>query len=282
MGVVRIAAATEEAPLPRQHDDEDSDVVDEKERLSGSSQSLSPMVATIIPTKIRNKSAVIGATFVLASTGVFLLDPGLRSFLNSNEGALSALLTFMLVVLYVGQYRLLNRQVRLENRPHLVVEEYDEEGNEIRALLSNLGNGVATEIELETRIDFDGGGIYSPSRGRWTMRKIGEEGDKKRRVGNSLKSGRNYERFIGKAMTGLLVDGEYQGYGLRAATSQLAMEGVETVTVEFFVVNSDLLGNEYQAPIYGGPYEVDLEPEGLGVKEVKLKGHPATSGWEDF
>lgn len=103
----------------------------------------------------------------------------------------------MLVVLYVGQYRLQGRQVRLENRPHLIVEEYDEEGNTIDANLSNLGNGVATDIELETSIDFS-------------------------------------------------------------------------------VVNSDLLGNEYEQTVYGTPYEVELGGPGVDVEEVIVSGSPAS------
>lgn len=218
--------------------------------------------------------ALVGAALVLAV-------PSSRAFLNTNEGAASAALTLMLVVLYVGQYRLQGRQVRLENRPHLVVEEYDEEGNTIEANLSNLGNGVATDIELVTSIDFVGGGPFAPGSTRRRMRKVGEEGDEKHRVGNALEAGRSHERFVGDAVTGLVVDGEEMGYGLRAATGRLAQEGVETVTVDFSIVNTDLLGNEYEQTIYGAPYEVELGERGMGVEDVIVQGSPAGRDWDD-
>lgn len=134
-----------------------------------------------------------GLLVVLVGGGLMLSLPFTRSFLNSNQGAVSAALTFMLVVLYFGLYRLQGRQVRLENRPHLVVEEYDEKGNTIEVNLSNLGNGVATDIELKTAIDFEGGGPFAAGSARRRMRKVGEEIDEKHRVGNALQAGMTHE-----------------------------------------------------------------------------------------
>lgn len=223
-----------------------------------------------------------GLLVVVVGGGLMLSFPFTRAFLNSNQGAASAALTFMLVVLYFGQYRLQGRQVRLENRPHLVVEEYDEKGNTIEANLSNLGNGVATDIELETSINFEGGGSFAAGSARKWMRKVGEEGDEKHRVGNALQAGRAHERFVGDAVTGLVVDGEEQGWGLRAATNRLAQEDVETVTVDFSIVNSDLLENEYEQTVYGTPYEVELNGTGVDVEEVIKTGSQAGSDWGDI
>lgn len=232
---------------------------------------------------VRRKRLLIGSAIVLVLGSFVMARPDLRSALNTNEGAVSGLLTLMLVLVYVGQYHLLDRQLSLENRPHLVLEERDEEGNEIHAWLSNLGNGVATDIELETKIDFEGDGTYSPSSGRMWMRRVGDEGDKKKRIGNSLEAGRNYEKFIGRAITGLLVDGEYQKMGLRAATGDLAMDDVdvETATVEFSIVNSDLLGNEYSEPVHGVPYKIDLDRGDCSAEEVIIHGRSVAPGWDD-
>lgn len=225
--------------------------------------------------RLADRKTVVGGIIIALSLAVLAGSPGFRSFLNANQGAVSAVLTLMLVVLYVGQYHLLDRQVRLENRPHLVVEEYDEKGNKIYAQLSNLGNGVSTDIELETTIGFEGGGSIEPASGRRPMRKVGEEGDEKSRVGNSLEAGRGHEMFVGDAVVGLIEDGKYQGWGLRAAIGRLAREDIETVTVDFAIVSSDLLDNEYSTTIYGAPFKVDIDGGGIGVEEVKIHGrHP--------
>lgn len=222
-----------------------------------------------------------GLLVVVVGAALMLSLSSTRSFLNSNQGAASAALTFMLVVLYFGQYQLQGRQVSLENRPHLVVEEYDENGNTIEANLSNLGNGVATEIELKTTIDFDGGGPFAAGAARSRMSKVGDGGDERRRVGNALQVGKTHERFVGDAVTGLVVDSEEDAWGLRAATGRLAKEDVETVTLDFSIVNSDLLGNEYEQTVYGSPYKVELEGTGVDVEEVILSGRPVGFDWED-
>lgn len=83
-------------------------------------------------------------------------------------------------------------------------------------------------------------------------------------------------------MTGLVIAGEEQGWGLRAATGRLAQEGVETVTVDFSILNTDLLENEYEQTVYGTPYEVELNGTGVDVEEVIKTGSPAGSDWEDI
>lgn len=86
---------------------------------------------------------------------------------------------------------------------------------------------------------------------------------------------------MGQAVTSLLIDGERQGYGLQAATGDLTSEGVESVTVDFSIVCSDLLGNEYRTSIYGAPYKVELDAIGIGAEEVIQRGRWDMPFWED-
>jgi hypothetical protein len=45
---------------------------------------------------------------------------------------------------------------RLEHQPHLEVESYEFDGNRIIVTLSNYGNGVAADLEMETHLEVSG------------------------------------------------------------------------------------------------------------------------------
>lgn len=232
-----------------------------------------------VVTWLKDKKMILGGIAILVIVGLIAGIPQLRSLLNANQGATTALLTFMLIVLYFGQYRLLDQQIQLENRPHLDVEKSDEDGDEMELYLSNLGHGPASDIELETSIDFEDGGLHSPGSGRSWMRRVGDEGDKKRRVGNSLKAGRSTERFVGPAVTQLKVDGELQGFSLKAAFDQLRKEGVDEVIIDFDIVCTDLLGNEYRETVYGVPYRIEIPDRRLSLEEAMAIKKPVRP-WE--
>lgn len=210
---------------------------------------------------------VFGAiAFILV--GSLLLYPDSRAVLNANQGALSGTLSFLLVLLYFGQYRLQDRQLSLENRPHIELQRYEPEQKEFELWLSNPGNGVAKDIEVVTEINFPETKDIRPATNSYRVRRVDEDGDKKRRVGNSLKAGEHNVRFIGEPHIGLQLSERYQGYGLRAGTGFLAREGIEEINVEFLVKGSDLLGNEYRESIFGVPYTVELDKEGLDLEGI--------------
>jgi hypothetical protein len=208
---------------------------------------------------------------------ILLSNPVTRDLLNSNEGAVAAVLSALLVILYFGQAFLFHRQTILQNRPHVEIEKMEIKGSELEVWLSNLGNGVATDVEIESTIQFSDGKKYEPSEKSWRLRKVGETGSKKKRVGNSLKEGAKEVKFVGKPVVGLMYEGENRGYGLEAATRQLADDGVKEVELEFFVSCSDLLDNQFSESILGTAIEVDLNGSGMNLEEIRSKGRPS---WE--
>lgn len=230
----------------------------------------------------------IGLTILVFAVVSVLVFPEFREFLNRNTGAFSALLTLFLVLLYFGQYRLQNRQLRLANRPAVDIQTYEEDGSYLEVWLSNLGNGVATDLRIETRVDFEENDDVGPAVGFERLRKVGEDGDRKRSVGNSLRAGEHRVKFVGepKMCLKLRESGRTQNYGLSAGIGRLARADVEKVRFRFYIVNSDLLENEYRESVYGAiPWTIELE-QGMhmGIEELKLQAslEVREDSWEDF
>ncbi len=216
-----------------------------------------------------NWTWVGGLVAVLAIIGVFVLEPSVRASVNENQGAISAILTVMLVVLYFGQYRLQSQQFRVQNASHVEIQEYATDGQKLEVWLSNLGNGVATDIELETHIYFDATDNFAPGSASTRLRRVDEDGDYKRRVGNSLEAGEHNVRFVGEPITEITPDGPSGGHGLVSATNRLACEDVDEVSFTFFVKSQDLLGSEDREGVFMTPYTVELEGGGMNIEEIK-------------
>jgi hypothetical protein len=105
---------------------------------------------------------------------------------------------------------------------------------------------------------------------------VGEEGDYKRRVGNSLKAGEHNVRFIGEPVTEITPDGQNDGWGVVAATDRLESEGIEEVSLNFFVTSQDLLGHEDRENIFGWKKTIKLEPGGLNIHDARTAPVRAT------
>jgi hypothetical protein len=149
-----------------------------------------------IPIRYRNLTWLSGLLLVVALLGISWFYSPFRSALNNNQGVISAGLTLMLVILYLGQYHLQSRQLEFQNKPLVEIQQYDTDGKEIEIWLSNLGNGVATDIELKSCLDFEATDEFEGVCGYRRLRRVGENGDPKRRVGNSLKPGEHNVRFV--------------------------------------------------------------------------------------
>lgn len=115
-----------------------------------------------IHSTIRKHSTLIG--ILTASISILLVfHPEVQEFLNQNEGAMSAVLSLLLVILYFAQYRLQNKQQRtmeISNEPFIQIEGYRGgfEGLETENLevdLSNIGTGVAHNLRLKVITDFN-------------------------------------------------------------------------------------------------------------------------------
>jgi hypothetical protein len=172
----------------------------------------------------------------------------------------------MLVVLYFGQFHLQSRQLRFQNKPHIEIQKYNTEGKKLEVWLSNLGNGVATDIELETCIDFESTGDLESGCAITRLRRVGKEGDPKRRVGNSLQAGEHNVRFVGEPVTEIAPDSPA---GLVAATDRLAAEGINSATLSFYVTSKDLLGHQDREKVFGWDRTVELEQGGMNIEEIR-------------
>jgi hypothetical protein len=193
--------------------------------------------------------------------------------MNTHEGAITGALTLLLVLLYFGQYRTLERQTELNNRPYIDIEKREVDGNELYLWLSNLGNGSAIDIELKTDVSFVPTENAEPAPSDTSrLRKVGDEGDPKKRIGKALKSGESRVKFVGKPVVSMKMrDLETERAGMVSATGRLAYEGVDEIEIECFVHYSDLLGNEYSESVFG-PYSVEINEEGLTTEDIKSNG----------
>ena len=105
---------------------------------------------------------------------------------------------------------------------------------------------------------------------------MGEEGDPKRRVGNSLQAGEHNIRFVGEPVTKITPDGSG---GLVGATDRLASEGVDSVTLGFFVTSKDLIGHQERERVFGWERTVELQPGGMNIEEIRdAPGHIEIDG----
>lgn len=205
------------------------------------------------------------AVIAVIIIAILVLRPALRQVLNSNVGVVSTILSALLVILYFGQHRLLRRQLELEHKPHVEIQRYETDGRKLVVWLSNLGNGVATNIEIEACIDFHETDNFSPGCASDRFRRVGEEGDYKKRVGNSLRAGEHDIRFVAEPAVDITPDEPNHGWGLRAATERLVPDGVEEVTLEFWVTSEDLLGRKDRETVFGRPSRVEIDGRGIDM-----------------
>ena len=175
----------------------------------------------------------------------------------------------MLVVLYFGQFQLQSRQLRFQNKPHIEIQRYETDGKQLEVWLSNLGNGVATDIEIETCIDFEPTDNFEPGCASGRLRRVGEEGDAKKRVGNSLEAGEHNVRFVGQPVTEITPDDPSDRWGLVAATDRLVSAEIDEATLNFSITSKDLFGREDRERVFYWDKTVKLE-RGMDIEEIKM------------
>lgn len=218
---------------------------------------------------------LVGLVVIGAMVLLLVLRPDVRTTLNTNQGAISAVLTAMLVLLYFGQYRLQNTQLRLEHAAPVQIQKYDTEGRYLEVWLSNPGNGPATNIGVKGCIEFTGADEFESGCATTRLRRVDEDGDYRKRVGNSLQAGEHLVRFRGDPKVGITVNEDSDGWGLLAATDRLASTDIEEITLDFRVTSEDLLGNQYEETVFGWPYTVSLDEGGVDIHQATTRGQPA-------
>jgi hypothetical protein len=216
---------------------------------------------------------------ILIVVGVLWLVPRARSIVNSNSAIASVTLSALLVLLYLGQYRLQSRQLRFQNKPHVDVQRRSADGSTLEVWLSNFGNGVATDIELKSCVEYESDDETVSDCQTRQLKRVGEDGNPKDRIGNSLKAGEDDVRFVGDPV---LPVGPGDRGGLVTATRWLAEREVEEATFSFYITNSSLLGQEDEERIFGRPRTIELDPEGMDLEELldspgtkEINGHEA-------
>ena len=221
---------------------------------------------------------IIGAVVILILLGGLWFHPQLRAAVNSNQGFASIALSALLVVLYFGQYQLQSQQLRFQNEPHVDVQRRSADGGKLEVWLSNFGNGVATDLEVKTCIEYETQDGWISGCDSIDLRRIGDDGDPKKRIGNSLKAGEDDVRFVREPIT--TIDPNHSG-SILAATRQLAADDVEKATFSFFITNSSLMGQQDEERIFGPPRTVELKPEGMTFEELlQVKGTTEINGKE--
>jgi hypothetical protein len=210
------------------------------------------------------------AIMTLIATALIAI-PQVRELANSNQGAASIFLSAALVLLYFGQFQLSRTQIQLENAAPIQIQQYEEDGNYLEIWLSNLGNGPAVDIELQTCIEFDATPRYKPGCGRARLRRVDEEGDYKTRVGNFLQAGEHNVRFKTRPIGSMETAKGTSPSGVDRATHTLANENVDKVSFEFFVIGKDLQGNEHKQNVYNRSWTINPNKNIRGVEDVKSK-----------
>ncbi|SDR44905.1 hypothetical protein [Natronobacterium texcoconense] len=97
-------------------------------------------------------------TTIFFERGVQLLQE-ILNVLNQNQGALSVLLSFLLVIAYIAQYRsmekqreILEEQTKLSHQPLITIDKWYVKDDALFFELSNIGSGATRDIELAISI----------------------------------------------------------------------------------------------------------------------------------
>lgn len=218
---------------------------------------------------------------VLFVLGVALSEPEVRRFLNANQGAVSIVLSTLLVLLYFGQYTILKDQQELSDRPHLELQDYEYDAKTARVWLANHGHGVATDLSIVTEVDFEPTEKFAPSTGKARLKRSDAGEDEHVQLSNSLQPLQEGVAFEVEPIMGMKFKGEEHYYGLLAGTSTLHPSGVEKIRFKFFIEGSDLLGRKQREALIGWEKEVELDERGVNFEDVVVRGQ-STSTWDDF
>ena len=202
----------------------------------------------------------------------FVLIQPVRVFLNQNQGAVSAILSLLLVLLYFAQYNIQRDQL-LSNKPHLEVRKYEAEGNTVKIWLSNLGHELATDLELATTIETDVNPEYTVVEGKNRLFKSAKNSESIQ-TGNSIRSQKENVEFNSQPAVNLkFKNSQMTEQSLKSASQHLTDNGVSEFTIKFHIVHSDLFGREYRTEL-DWSYLIETE-ESFNFEELIKYGDPS-------
>ncbi len=137
----------------------------------------------------------------------------------------------------------------LEHQPHLEVEDYRFEADRVIIVLSNYGNGVATNLQLETILNTSGFEHSRPIPAMSNLRR--REGDEASFNSRAIASGEKGVEFEGEAIVGI--------EGPTGSTYQRSFRGIMMdlqhtdeeidASIEFSILAGSLDGKEESVPV---------------------------------
>lgn len=194
----------------------------------------------------------VAAAFVVVAD-VTVVVPQRVNLTRTVEVGGPIVLVGALVYLLYQQKRLLGAN----HRTVVEVEGFKARGNVFVVLVSNFGTGVATDLTLVPEIRVDGTddtaveGVASP------LRRV--EGERSVSRSNTLQAQERRVTFVARPLirTGGEPD-EYDGHSFAAAMKALDAKGVDSLTLQFAVRHTDLLGRTETERLHDS--RVTLEP----------------------
>lgn len=168
----------------------------------------------------------------------------------------SIALSAALVILYFQQKQLLKESYDANHRAVVEVENYEIVDNCLRLTLSNIGNGVATDLELVTATAFDQSGHLQPGVVTNRVMKAGD-GNRGRQ---SLKPHEDDVTFESRPSLALTYSNDRTDrVAIRTGMDELDQAGVELLRVHWYLRYQDLRGTHNTHYITGIEVEVDTE-----------------------
>lgn len=178
----------------------------------------------------------------------------------------SLILSGLLVLLYRRQQQLL----KMERRPIIEVGDYNFEDGTAEILLSNYGEGVATDLELVTAVKFEGTETLKPEKASAPFRRSGED---HRRLERSIRPHQELVRFEADPCIGLDWHpmSERRVGDFRTSTRLMEEEDIEEFYFKLFIRYSNQLDETEIESLFSFPREVELNNP-LGFYEAYSNG----------
>lgn len=150
----------------------------------------------------------------------------------------------------------------LAHQAHVEVEDYEFEGDRVIVLLSNYGNGAATDLRLETCLHADGSEHTRQRPGESRLRRRDGNGDHPYE-GQALRPGEQRVEFEGEAIVALEgPTGSVHQQSLRGVLLDLREERADlTPSVSFRVLAQTLTQEEHAVDVTERPLSLSV-PEG--------------------
>lgn len=238
-----------------------------------------------------------GGVVLILIAGYVIYSPAAQAWVLKWGGILSglasALFSFLLVILYDQQRRLL----AAEQQPIIEVEGEIADEDHFRVFISNAGKGVATNMELVTVCLFTKQGVYQPGVDITSFRRS-PKGEDDRRRGNSIKPGEDKIPFDVRPGIGLnrgVKEIERDGtlpisrddphkFAFGTGLKRLQEEGVDVVRLHFYVRYEDALETKKLKYFSGIEFSInneDLAPDDFEFETVYSESGPMIFGDPD-